>query len=76
MLVGELPSHLAQTLFSKPAEYPIAMRYSTEIGEPGMDDRIPQPRGLGMKVFNVEGTCSMLAMTFQPRTLNLTALLL
>lgn len=55
MIVGDLPPHLAQTLFSKPTEYPIAMRYSTEIGEPGMDDRIPQPRGLGMKVFNVQG---------------------
>jgi hypothetical protein len=31
------------------------MRYSTEPGEPGMDDRVPQPRGLGMKVFNVQG---------------------
>lgn len=55
MVVGDLPSHLAQTLFSKPGEYPIAMRYSTEIGEPGMDDRVPQPRGLGMKVFDVHG---------------------
>lgn len=55
MIVGDLPPHLAQTLFSKPAEFPIAMRYSTEPGDPGIDDRIPQPRGLGMKVFNVQG---------------------
>lgn len=31
------------------------MRYSTEPGDPALDDRIPQPRGLGMKVFNVDG---------------------
>jgi hypothetical protein len=31
------------------------MRYSTEPGDPGFDDPIPQPRGLGMKVFNVRG---------------------
>ena len=31
------------------------MRYSTEPGDPGLDDRIPQPRGLGIKVFNVDG---------------------
>jgi hypothetical protein len=31
------------------------MRYSTETGNPGIDDRIPQHRGLGMKVFNVKG---------------------
>lgn len=55
LIVGDLPPHLAQSLFSKPAEYPIAMRYSTEPGDPGLDDRIPQPRGLGMKVFNVQG---------------------
>ncbi|KUJ12109.1 heme-dependent catalase [Mollisia scopiformis] len=55
LIVKELPQHLAQTLFSKLAEYPIAMRYSTEPGDPGIDDRIPQPRGLGMKVFNVQG---------------------
>jgi hypothetical protein len=54
--VGDLPPHLAQTeLFSKPGEVPIAMRYSTETAGPGIDDRIPQPRGLGMKVFNVQG---------------------
>jgi hypothetical protein len=33
----------------------MAMRYSTEPGDPALDDRIPQPRGLGMKVFNVSG---------------------
>ena len=31
------------------------MRYSTEPGDPALDDRIPRPRGLAMKVFNVPG---------------------
>lgn len=31
------------------------MRYSTETADPGIDDRIAQPRDLGMKVFNVQG---------------------
>jgi hypothetical protein len=31
------------------------MRYSSEPGDPSLDDRIPQPRGLAMKVFNVSG---------------------
>lgn len=55
MIVPELPAHLAQTLFSEPGEYPVAVRYSTEPGDPGLDDRIPQPRGLGLKIFNVKG---------------------
>ncbi|EPE36826.1 Heme-dependent catalase-like protein [Glarea lozoyensis ATCC 20868] len=55
LIVGDLSSHLAQTLFSHPGEYPICMRYSTEPGDPGLDDRIPQPRGLGIKVFKVDG---------------------
>ncbi|KAL2073184.1 hypothetical protein VTL71DRAFT_10508 [Oculimacula yallundae] len=55
LIVGELPPHLAQSLFSQPAEYPLAMRYSSEPGDPGLDDRIPQPRGLAMKIFNVHG---------------------
>lgn len=51
----DLPEFLAQSLFSRPTQYPVAMRYSTEPGNPGQDDRVPQPRGLAMKVFNVEG---------------------
>ncbi|TGO57646.1 hypothetical protein BCON_0063g00030 [Botryotinia convoluta] len=55
LIVGDLPPHLAQSMFSHPKTYPIVMRYSTEPGDPALDDRIPQPRGLGMKVFNVDG---------------------
>lgn len=29
---------------------------SSEPGVPNLDDRVPQPRGLGIKVFGVEGT--------------------
>ena len=53
--MGDLPPHLAQSLFSKPGKFPVAMRYSTEPGDPALDDRISQPRGLGLKVFNVDG---------------------
>lgn len=54
--MGDQPPHLAQTeFFSKPGEFLIAIRYSTETADPGIDDRIPQPRGLGVKVFNVQG---------------------
>ncbi len=31
------------------------MRYSSEPGDPALDDRIPQPRGCGIKIFNVHG---------------------
>ncbi|KAK4987612.1 hypothetical protein LTR66_007548 [Elasticomyces elasticus] len=52
----DLPPHLKQgELFSKGGEYPIVARYSTEPGDPGLDDRIPTPRGFAMKLFNVEG---------------------
>ncbi|KAA6410379.1 MAG: heme-dependent catalase [Lasallia pustulata] len=52
---NDLPKHLKQTLFDHGAEYPVLCRYSSEPGDAGLDDRIPQPRGFAMKVFNVEG---------------------
>lgn len=71
MIVSDdLPMHLKQTeLFSHAAEYPIICRYSSEPSDPKLDvsyslptrpwltsqDRIAQPRGLAMKVFNVQG---------------------
>ncbi|KAI5257160.1 heme-dependent catalase [Aureobasidium subglaciale] len=52
----DLPKHLRQgELFSKGGEYPIVARYSTEPGDPGLDDRIPVPRGFAMKLFGVQG---------------------
>ncbi|KAH7356691.1 catalase-like domain-containing protein [Rhexocercosporidium sp. MPI-PUGE-AT-0058] len=41
LIVGELPPHLAQSFL--------------EPGKPGLDNRIPQPHGLGMKVFHKYG---------------------
>jgi len=53
----DLPDHLRQSMFKEGGKsYPVVMRYSSEPGDAGLDDRIPQPRGLGMKVFNVEGS--------------------
>lgn len=52
----DLPKHLKQgELFEKGGEYPVVARYSTEPGDPGLDDRTAQPRGFAMKVFNVKG---------------------
>ncbi|KAL8747736.1 MAG: hypothetical protein Q9190_000435 [Brigantiaea leucoxantha] len=51
----DLPKHLKQSMFDHGAEYPVVCRYSSEPGDPGLDDRIPQPRGFAMKVFNVHG---------------------
>lgn len=52
-----LPPHLAQgELFdSGPQEFPLIARYSTEPGDPSMDDRVPTPRGFAMKLFGVKG---------------------
>jgi hypothetical protein len=42
-------------MFSKAGRYPIAMRYSSEPGDPALDDCIPQPRGCGIRAFSVYG---------------------
>ncbi|KAF2662167.1 heme-dependent catalase [Lophiostoma macrostomum CBS 122681] len=56
IVVDDLPDHLKQTeLFEKGGEFPAVCRYSTEPGDPGLDDRIPQPRGFAIKLFDVEG---------------------
>ncbi|KAH7125747.1 hypothetical protein B0J11DRAFT_529157 [Dendryphion nanum] len=50
----DLPRHLKQTeLFEKGGEFPVAARYSTEPGDSGLDDRMPQPRGFAIKLFNI-----------------------
>ncbi|KAF2100631.1 heme-dependent catalase [Rhizodiscina lignyota] len=52
----DLPAHLKQTeLFSHGGEYDVVCRYSTEPSDPGLDDRIPQPRGFAMKIFGIHG---------------------
>ncbi|KAK4942405.1 hypothetical protein LTR10_017852 [Elasticomyces elasticus] len=50
-----LPPHLKQSMFAEEREWPVICRYSSEPGDPGLDDRIPQPRGFAMKVFDVHG---------------------
>jgi hypothetical protein len=49
-----LPAELAQGLFAQPGEYPVVMRISTIPGDL-LDDHVSVPRGLAMKVINVEG---------------------
>ncbi|PWN91917.1 heme-dependent catalase [Acaromyces ingoldii] len=54
-ILPNLPPHLAQSMFAKPGKHPVAIRFSSEPTDL-TPDTVPQPRGLGMKVFNVEGT--------------------
>ncbi|KAG8533505.1 uncharacterized protein KY384_002291 [Bacidia gigantensis] len=51
----DLPPHLKQSMFAHAAEYPAVCRYSSEPGDPGLDDRIPQPRGFAIKIFHIPG---------------------
>lgn len=54
-VLPNLPPHLAQGLFANGAhDHPVAIRYANE---PSFlqDDRAPGPRGMSMKVFNVDG---------------------
>ena len=56
IVLDNLPQYLKQgELFQKAGEYPLVARYSTEPGDPGLDDRTAQPRGFAMKLFNVHG---------------------
>lgn len=50
----DLPSDLAQGLFSRPGRYPVVMRFSTNPGDI-LDDSVSAPRGLGLKVIGVDG---------------------
>lgn len=49
-----LPEHLAQGMFKKPGTYDCIMRYSS-LTPKLLPDNIPAPRGIGIKVFGVEG---------------------
>ncbi|KAL8690212.1 MAG: hypothetical protein Q9218_004294 [Villophora microphyllina] len=55
LIVHDNPTHLKQSMFDHPAEYPVVCRYSSEPGDPGLDDRIPQPRGFAIKISDVHG---------------------
>lgn len=50
----KLPAHLAQGMFAKPGTYDMIMRYSS-LTPKLVPDNIPAPRGIGMKIFGVEG---------------------
>ena len=49
-----LPEPLAQGLFAKAASYPVILRFSTNPGDM-LADNVSSPRGLALKVLNVEG---------------------
>ncbi|OAP61906.1 hypothetical protein AYL99_04109 [Fonsecaea erecta] len=49
-----LPPYLAQGMFSKPGTYDVIMRYSS-LTPKLVPDNVPAPRGIGMKIFGVEG---------------------
>lgn len=50
----KLPPHLAQGMFAKPGTYDCIMRYSS-LTPKLIPDNVPQPRGIGIKIFGVEG---------------------
>ncbi len=50
----DLPPELAQGMFSKPGEHKVYMRLSTNAGDI-LPDAISLPRGLALKVLDVEG---------------------
>jgi hypothetical protein len=49
-----LPAHLAQGMFAKPGTYDMIMRYSS-LTPKLVPDNVPAPRGIGMKIFGIEG---------------------
>ena len=56
LIVNEgLPPELAQGLFARPTTYPALVRISHAPGEVLDDSKISAPRGIAIKVFNVEG---------------------
>ncbi|KAK4498166.1 hypothetical protein PRZ48_010823 [Zasmidium cellare] len=50
----KLPPHLAQGMFAKPGTYDCIMRYSS-LTPKLLGDNVPQPRGIGIKIFGIEG---------------------
>lgn len=50
----ELPPHLAQGMFKRPGSYDVIMRYSS-LTPKLVPDNISAPRGIGMKIFGVDG---------------------
>lgn len=53
-IAPDLPEPLAQGLFAQPGSYPVILRFSTNPGDM-LADNVSSPRGLAIKVLNVEG---------------------
>ncbi|MDJ0391500.1 catalase family protein [Roseomonas sp. E05] len=53
-VLDHLPPTLAQGLFARPATYQAVLRFSTNPGDV-LDDSVSTPRGLAVKVLEVEG---------------------
>lgn len=51
---ADLPPEYAQGLFARPGAYPVVLRLSTSPGDI-LDDKVSTPRGLALKVLNVQG---------------------
>jgi len=51
---GDLPAELAQGMFATPGDHKIVMRFSTNAGDI-LPDTISLPRGLALKVMDVDG---------------------
>jgi hypothetical protein len=49
-----LPPELRQGLFAQPKSFPVVLRFSTSPGDV-LADAISTPRGVGIKIFDVEG---------------------
>lgn len=53
-VLPNLPEPLAQGLFAEPGQHPVILRFSTNPGDM-LADNVSSPRGLAVKVLNVEG---------------------
>lgn len=54
LVIPELPQHLRQGMFARPATYPVVIRLSSAPGDIH-SDTIPAPRGMAIKVVGVDG---------------------
>lgn len=61
-----LPEPLAQGLFSKPASYPVVLRFSTNPGDL-LADNVSSPCGLAIKIVNSRARCSPPTPATSPR---------
>jgi hypothetical protein len=54
-VLDDLPSELRQGLFASPRTYPVVVRLAHVPGELLDDRRVSTPRGMALKIFDVEG---------------------